>query len=177
MCGAEIVVLALQIDMARTVPGVTPRHAFDGSSNTLGFSEVKAFQAILKRGGSPTSTPPSNPSQLASICGSNLEVDNGHTEWIEGRVHQDGFTTTFTPNAKVPYVSGSVTYDVDYTSDKEGDTPTGITYAAVTSRSYHTGIVNSLMMDGAVRTISENLDYQLWRKLGTRAGGEVVGEY
>ena len=149
----------------------------DGSSNTLAFSEVKAFQAILKTGGSPPNAPPSNPNQVAIFGGSNLESDDGHTEWVEGRVHQDGFTTTFSPNTKVPYINGGTTYDVDYTSNEEGDTPTGITYAAIVSRSYHVGIVNCLLMDGSVRSASENIDLQIWRSLGARNDGKVIGDW
>ena len=153
------------------------KELMDGASNTMGFSEVKAFQAILKTGGTPPSTIPSNPAQVAVFGGSNLETEDGHTEWVEGRVHQDGFTTTFGPNARVPYTSGGQTYDVDYTSAEEGDSNTDITYAAVTSRSYHTGIVQSLLMDGSVRAISENLDVKVWRALGTCRGGEAPGEF
>ncbi len=149
----------------------------DGASNTLGFSEVKAFQAILKTGGSPPSTPPSDPTQVASFGGSNFEATNGHTEWVEGRVHQDGFTTTFTPNAVVTYSSGGQVFDVDYTSEEEGDSATEITYAAVTSRSYHIGTVNSLLMDGSVRSISENINRGTWRNLGSRNDGNVLGEF
>ncbi len=149
----------------------------DGTSSTLAFSEVKAFQAILKTGGSPPTSIPGNPGQIGVFGGSNFEVDNGHTEWVEGRVHQDGFTATFTPNQNVPYVSGGKTYSIDYTSEEEGDSATGITYAAVTSRSFHTGVVNALLMDGSVRTVSENLDLQVWRNLGARNDGQVVGEW
>ena len=149
----------------------------DGTSNTLGFSEVKTFQPILKTGGTPPTVIPSSPTDVATFGGSNFEVDDGHTEWVEGRVHQNGFTTTFGPNAKVNYTSGGQVYSVDYTSAEEGDTSTDITYAAVTSRSFHTGIVQSLLMDGSVRGISENIDLFLWRGLGSRSGGEVLGEF
>jgi prepilin-type processing-associated H-X9-DG protein len=49
--------------------------------------------------------------------------------------------------------------------------------AVITSRSYHTGAVNVTLMDGSVRTISENVDLTVWRALGTRAGNEVLGEF
>jgi len=156
---------------------IAMRDFVDGTSNTLGFSEVKAFQAILKTGGSPPVAPPSDPSQVAGFGGTNLEVDDGHTEWVEGRVHQDGFLTTFTPNAFVPFPSGGKTYDVDYTSDEEGDTSTGITYAAVTSRSHHVGSVNCLLMDGSVRSASENIDLTIWRNLGDRQDQEILGDW
>ncbi len=148
----------------------------DGTSNSLAFSEVKTFQAIIKEGGSPTATPPSDPQVVGGWTG-NFEADNGHTEWVEGRVHQDGFTTTFRPNSNVVHVDSGKTYDIDYTSVEEGDSTTASTYAAVTSRSHHVGIVQSLLVDGAVRAISENIDLNLWRALGTRAGGEVVSGF
>jgi hypothetical protein len=153
------------------------RDFIDGTSNTISFSEVKAFQPNVKEGGSPTATPPSQASVVGGWGGGNFSDDNGHTEWVEGRVHQDGFTTTFVPNTKVPYSNGGQTYDIDYTSMEEGDSTTSPTYAAVTSRSYHTGVVHSLLMDGSVRAISSNIDLGIWRALGTRAGGEVIGEF
>jgi hypothetical protein len=67
-----------------------------------------------------------------------------------------------------------VEYDVDFTSSREGKSKTAITYAAVTSRSYHIGTVNSLMMDGSVRGFSETISLAVWRGLGSRNGGEVV---
>jgi hypothetical protein len=57
-------------------------------------------------------------------------------------------------------------------SMRDGESATAPTYAAVTARSYHPGIVNALMMDSSVQTIDESIDLQLWRALGTRAGGE-----
>ncbi|MFN0198814.1 MAG: DUF1559 domain-containing protein [Planctomycetaceae bacterium] len=44
-------------------------------------------------------------------------------------------------------------------------------------RSAHTGMVNFLLMDGAVRTISENIDQNVRRMLATRSGNEVVSEF
>jgi prepilin-type N-terminal cleavage/methylation domain-containing protein len=156
---------------------ISMSHFMDGSSSTLAFSEVKTFQAIVKEGGSPTATAPAQPSVIGGWSGGSFEPDNGHTEWVEGRVHQDGFTSTFVPNTKVPYVDSGITYDIDYTSVEEGDSTTTSTYAAITSRSYHIGIVNSLMMDGSVRSVSSNINLSIWRAIGSRAGGEVVGDF
>ncbi|MCA9024942.1 MAG: DUF1559 domain-containing protein [Planctomycetaceae bacterium] len=149
----------------------------DGTSNSMGFSEVKAFQPILKTGGTPPTTAPTDPAQVAVFGGTNFQPENGHTEWVEGRVHQDGFTATFPPNANVPYVDSGTEYSVDYTSEEEGDSTTDITYAAITSRSYHTEIVQSLLMDGSVRSVSENIDLQTWRNLAERNDGQVLGEF
>ena len=41
----------------------------------------------------------------------------------------------------------------------------------------HTGICQFTIGDGSVRAISENIDDRVYNALGTRAGGEVVGEY
>ncbi|MBI1313912.1 DUF1559 domain-containing protein [bacterium] len=149
----------------------------DGTSSTLAFSEVKAFQPILKEGGSFNGTPPNSPTVFSGITPGEFEAEDGHTEWVEGRVHQNGFTATFTPNSLVPYTDSGKTYSVDYTSVEEGDDPASPTYAAVTSRSYHLGVVNSVLMDGSVKTISDNIDLQVWRNLGNREDGESVGEF
>jgi prepilin-type N-terminal cleavage/methylation domain-containing protein/prepilin-type processing-associated H-X9-DG protein len=41
--------------------------------------------------------------------------------------------------------------------------------------SYHTGGVNMLMGDGAVRFVQDGISLTTWRALGTRNGGEVLG--
>lgn len=48
------------------------------------------------------------------------------------------------------------------------------TYAIITSRSFHTGVVNAARVDGSVSTVSDSIDLDVWRALATRAGGEVV---
>ena len=111
-------------------------------------------------GGTFKNPPPSNPS--------------GHTEWTDGRVHQSGFTTTFGPNTKVLYTEGGTIFDVDWTNQQEGKSTINVTYAAVTSRSYHPGLVNVSLMDGSVRAIGESIELALWRALSTRNGGEIV---
>jgi hypothetical protein len=77
----------------------------------------------------------------------------------------------------VPFVNAGTTYDIDFNSMREGTTTSGITYAAVTSRSYHSGIVNVLLMDGSCRSVSSSVALATWRALATRAGGEVVGDF
>ena len=58
--------------------------------------------------------------------------------------------------------------------------------------SYHTGGAQALLADGSVRYISENIDtgnlavsttlggrspYGIWGALGTKSGGETIGEF
>ncbi len=166
---------ALPINTSLTVLAIT-----DGTSNTVGMAEVKAFTPYLRDSGNPNvygAAVPSSPTQVVAY-GGNFKSDSGHTEWVDGRVHQTGFTTVFTPNTKVLYTNGSTAYDIDFTSSREGETTNRLTYAAVTARSYHAGgAVNVLLMDGSVRSVSSSISLPTWRALGTRAGGEVVGNY
>ena len=153
---------------------LTARDFTDGLTNTIGFSEGKAFQPFLGKTGNPSTMPPASPAVIGTLTGGEFESFNGHSEWVEGRVHQDGFTTTFTPNTVVPYTNGGKAYDIDYTSMEEGDSPTTPTCAAVTARSYHLQLVHALFMDGSVHTVSEFIDLPTWRALGDRSDGQSV---
>jgi prepilin-type N-terminal cleavage/methylation domain-containing protein/prepilin-type processing-associated H-X9-DG protein len=46
-----------------------------------------------------------------------------------------------------------------------------------TANSNHPGGVNLLLCDGSVHFVQYSISLTTWRALGTRAGGEVVGEY
>jgi prepilin-type N-terminal cleavage/methylation domain-containing protein/prepilin-type processing-associated H-X9-DG protein len=148
----------------------------DGSSKTLAFAECKAYNAYLRDGGNPNVSAAAIPATPADVValGGDFKRDSGHTEWIDGRAHQTGFTSTFTPNSAVVYTSASgESFDVDFNSSREGKTTNKITYAVVTSRSYHPQAVHVLFADGSVRAISDDVDLALWRALSTRSGSEV----
>jgi prepilin-type N-terminal cleavage/methylation domain-containing protein/prepilin-type processing-associated H-X9-DG protein len=159
--------------------GFAPAHFTDGLSNTLAVAEVKGYTTRL--GGSPNTltfaVPPPPPSSPAGLTAFSLAAfdpaKQTHVEWVDGKVHETGFTTVFPPNTLVAYPSGGVTYDVDFVTATEANL--GDTYAAVTSRSYHTGGVNALLMDGSVHFVSSAISMTTWRALGTRGSGEVVG--
>ncbi|MCC7474039.1 MAG: DUF1559 domain-containing protein [Pirellulales bacterium] len=154
----------------------TPLRQFeDGTSKTLLVAEVKAYTPYFRDGSLNQPTPPATVGEVCGLGGS-FKSDSGHTEWVDGRVHQSGFTTTFSPNANVSCTQGGQVYDVDWTSKREGTTDTEVTYSAVTARSYHSGrIVNVAMVDGSVHSISGDIDQAAWRAEGTRSGGETVG--
>ena len=163
-------------------------HVTDGTTNTLLTAEVKAFTPYFRNVGPAGTGVPATPEQVVAMASGgeaklSLTDENkntGHTEWCDGRVHHAGFTTVFGPNTLVPYDAGGVILDVDYNSWQEGKLVGGNvppTYAAITSRSHHTGIVNVALADGSIRGVSENIALPIWRSLGTRAGGEVVGEF
>lgn len=162
--------------------GYNLRHSFaaisDGLSNTLCAADVKTFIPALLDGGQPAapfSPPPSTPGEVAAYGGT-FDPDYCHTQWVAGRTLQSGLTTTFPPNTKVPYTTGAQTYDVDFTSARIGVTAPRQSYRVVTARSYHSGGVNALMMDGSVRFVTNAISQVTWRAMGTRAGGEVVGD-
>ena len=154
-----------------------PAAITDGMSNTLAAAEVKAFTHYLRDGSGGTAAPPA--ASGISALGGDFK-DTGHTEWVDGRIHQTGFTTTFTPNTHVAHSVGGTTYDIDYTScreDKPASVCTGPTYVAVTARSHHTGLVNVLLMDGSARTVSDSIDATTWLRLGSRNDGESLGDF
>ena len=152
----------------------------DGTSNTLLVSEVKAWQPYRRNGGPPSTAVPSNVAEAEAAAASGAQFKNtGHTEWPDGRVHHHGFTTVMTPNSVVECTDGTDTYDCDYNSWQEGkDGISGSpSYAIITTRSYHAGTVQAALADGSVRSISENIDLSVWRAAGTRAGGEIGGQF
>ena len=158
----------------------------DGASSTLMATEVKAYTPYLRNSDQdPGPTPPSSPEFAAGYTasagdinmGPDLMNNTGHTEWADGLSQQSGFTTAFTPNTVVPYESDGRIYDIDYISFREGTHATRVAYGAITARSYHDGIVHATFMDGSVRSVGESIDLGVWRSLGTRRGGEVVGKF
>lgn len=159
-----------EVNGQRTYAGVR-----DGLSNTIAFSEVKAYNPYLRDGGSPGALGaayPLNPAEVIGF-GGNFKENSGHTEWVDARVHQTGFTGTFGPNTEVLFQVNGETYDVDFNSSREGKTTNQPTYAAVTSRSYHSGGVQVTMADGSTRFVAEDVKLGVWRSMCTRFGREV----
>lgn len=157
---------------------LSTRDFTDGTSNTLGISEVKGYNPRV-HDATGVATEPTSPSAVSAgyTAGGTFSANSGHTEWVCGRAIHNGFTTLFGPNTVVPHVVSGATYDVDISSNREGTSTTAPVYGIITSRSFHEGLVQSMLMDGSVRTVSENIDLQVWRNLGTRGGGEVIGEF
>jgi prepilin-type N-terminal cleavage/methylation domain-containing protein/prepilin-type processing-associated H-X9-DG protein len=150
----------------------------DGLSNTIGYAEVKAYTYNLKTNASlPANTPIPAPTTAAVLAlgGTLGSTPSGHTSWTEAQTFHNGVTFVLPPNTPVIYTaSDGSTYDVDQLSGNEGS-PNRISFDAVTSRSYHAGLVNVLLMDGSVRSVSNSIDPFVWRAAGTRAGGEALG--
>jgi prepilin-type N-terminal cleavage/methylation domain-containing protein len=152
----------------------------DGLSKTIALAEVKSYTPYFRNAGLTTPTLPGSPDQ---VCGLGGDFKNdlpaagtGHTEWVDGRGHQTGFTATFPPQTVVPCSRSSGRYDIDWTNQQEAKSLTTPTAAAVTARSHHPDVVNYARMDGSVHAASSSTDAHVWRSLATRAGGDVASE-
>lgn len=155
------------------------RDLTDGSTNTLILSESlmgnkldgsglvtdPQRQMARYRGGglgSPgqgfTSAPGHNPDIAAAAAAAGNFDGRGRGSWIWGREHLTTFNTYMTPNPKTPDVH------------RNG-------YGWFAARSMHVGGVHVGLGDASVRFVSNNIDLNLWRALGTKNGGEVIGEF
>ncbi len=148
----------------------TARHYKDGMSKTLALAEVKGYNPYYRNAG-VASMP--IPMSAADFCGQGeFKVNSGHTEWVDARSHQTAFTTVFSPNTSVICTQSGTEYDVDWSNQQEAASTSKVTFAAVTSRSYHPAGVNVAFMDASTHFIPDDIDLKIWRAMGTRAGQE-----
>jgi len=82
----------------------------------------------------------------------------GGMTWALSGFSQTWYNHVLTPNSTTP--------------DCVAGDPEGL--GAYTARSLHAGCVNVLYADGSVRPASNSIDLEIWRALGTVAGGENV---
>jgi prepilin-type processing-associated H-X9-DG protein len=81
-----------------------------------------------------------------------------NSKWADGDVYCSIYDHHRTPNASIwDCISGP--------------------YSWRAARSAHPGGVNLLLADGSVRFVPDNINSMTWTALGSRNGGEVVGEY
>jgi prepilin-type N-terminal cleavage/methylation domain-containing protein len=94
--------------------GFRPADFADGMSNTLALAEVKSYTPRVS--GTPTTLtfgavpPPASPAELGAVppfglpglaLGPFNPARVTHAEWVDGKVHETGFTTAFPPNTVV----------------------------------------------------------------------------
>jgi len=166
------------INVARRLAAIS-----DGLSNTLFASEVKTYQWGLNNCGAlanvdPRNIPPASADPMTLVpqysAGCTLGL-TGHTEWVDGAVHETGFTTAWPPNKQI-FRTTPLTQALDLVNWRENGVLTngGPSLGAITSRSYHPGGVNTLFGDGSVRFIKDGISGDAWRSLGTMSSGEVI---
>ena len=74
----------------------------DGLSKTLAFSEVKSYTAKLANSSSPATLGSAVPDTTAAVvANAGTFGTTGHTEWVDGKIFETGFTATFPPNTNV----------------------------------------------------------------------------
>ncbi|MCG6158604.1 DUF1559 domain-containing protein [Rubinisphaera margarita] len=171
------------------------RDIVDGLSNTVALSEhVRAESGVTTTGnrnwvrqGIANGVTPLTPAACDATvssgqfnAGVSVKAKHGNSLW-DGQAERCGFNTIMAPNS--PSCSSG--------TNPNADNGTSI----LTASSEHTGGVQVLLADGSVRFISENIDagdanasppggganstspYGVWGSLGTKQGGEVVGEF
>ncbi len=89
-------------------------------------------------------------------------------QWINSAISLTGYNHIDTPNSRTSDCARE-----DLTTQTNASIGTIMT-GMITARSYHSGGVNCLLGDGAVRLQAEQVDLNVWRALSTIAGGEVI---
>lgn len=142
------------------------RDVTDGASNTAAFSE-----RLLTDGNNGTVNPdsdvylslndPSDPNEAVQMCAA---------------VDITDLANQFPIFMGAPWMNGQHTYlHVDGPNRRScGFYPTKATMPA---SSRHPGGVHTLLVDGSVRFVSENIDLETWRAVGSRSDGEVIGSF
>jgi prepilin-type N-terminal cleavage/methylation domain-containing protein len=174
---------------------VKMRDITDGSSNTIAMSEhvrsnfgqgTNSTRPVVQ--GVALGQDPINNAigclSLANgsgwVASANVKGRFGTAIW-DGQAERVGFTTIIPPNG--PSCAAGTNNNADSTN------------VAISPSSLHAGGVHCLMGDGAVRFVSDSIDsgnlslaspqqgdggqspYGVWGSLGSKSGGEVVGEF
>lgn len=173
------------------------RDITDGSSNTIMFSErVQADFAIggrtnpdVREGvltgvANITTNPGACVAAVTAISTGGRYTDGSRVKgrfsriWMDGQPENVAFLTVLPPNGP------SCVNDTNPNADSQVN--------LLSASSHHTGGVQALFADGAVRFISDSIDtgnlgvsttlggrspYGVWGAMGTKSGGEVVGEF
>ena len=149
----------------------------DGTSNTAAMSESTLGEGDES---APGPNPPARADKVYgylytfqsslddAACAApqyfNLDRRRGFL-WFSGEIRNASYNHYYTPNIK--------RWDCITNAAAMGYTAIGWKAA----RSNHVGGVHLLLCDGSVRFVSDNVDTTTWRGLGTRANGEVLGEF
>jgi prepilin-type N-terminal cleavage/methylation domain-containing protein/prepilin-type processing-associated H-X9-DG protein len=159
----------------------------DGMSNTVCVSET--IRSTLNGPATWDGSSPTNGFVLTQ-GNDNLLTGPELTDYA-GQCHSSGLVLQQTRGSKWLYgAPGHSMYNhIRVPNDRDVDCRGGIPHSNktdalwktlshnITTHSRHTGGVHSLLCDGSVRFFSENIDIIVWRGLGSRNGGEAIGDF
>ena len=168
----------------------------DGVSNTIAFAEVLPGIDYFEARGCETSDIPmplDPPGFTPNYQSQDSILHRGlsHTQWVDARPVQTGFTTWATPNTILTVPSHGMlngnwlNIEIRVLSVSpcilEGGSCPPTKYHpehfGIVSRSNHAGSVNASMLGGSVLSIDSRIDIKVWRALSTRNGSDSIGEY
>ena len=150
------------------------QHFFDGLSTTAAFSERVGGSGVPSAASSCRDLWLVGVSQANTIwrsvdrealqvqacrkrnAGPALDVSLGQF-WFYAGFDDTWYNHIFAPNSSIPDCGQVYGFDGS---------------AVMSARSAHPGVVNCLMMDGAVRLVASAVDEQIWQAIGTRAGAD-----
>jgi prepilin-type processing-associated H-X9-DG protein len=113
--------------------------------------------------------------EMVSLC-SSLEPTPGqftafdNATWAYPTFEGAWYNHTLPPNSVVP---NCTTHEPGWVNDPVFLASRGLFKA----NSWHAGSVNLLLLDGSVRGVSSSVDADVWRAVGSCAGGETINEF
>jgi prepilin-type processing-associated H-X9-DG protein len=154
----------------------------DGLSNTAMFAEILLGPGASS--GSQVSIPAGNRDDYS------VATDLPFSTW-DGSSAGDTVAPTACDNRSTPawpyrgkqyyrgvvvttYYSHTLTPNIKFRDCIRG---TGLDRGHLATRSYHTSGANVVLGDGSVRYASNNVDTVVWRAVGSKGGGDTVGEF
>ena len=150
----------------------------DGLSQTVGFAErsngggddrrFDARRDIWYSGLSSVTLTPSS-DQMARVCASRVSsppfwAQSGR-HWVVGSYADTLYNHVAGPNAPSTDCAANA---------KPIAGSGGISGGSISARSFHSSGVQTLLMDGSVRSFSETTRIEVWRAMASRSRGEVI---
>jgi prepilin-type N-terminal cleavage/methylation domain-containing protein/prepilin-type processing-associated H-X9-DG protein len=151
----------------------------DGTSNTAMFAEVMRSTTVFNAGSGIRDTETiiinSSNTGYQDADGTTITMCASGTNWSTsikyvGYQYYRNLPSNFVYTHSLP---------INWNKKVAGGTQhyscgnSSFTSMHIAASSYHTGGVNVCMADGAVRFTRDSVDYQIWRNVGSRNGGEV----
>lgn len=138
---------------------------WDGVSATNGFVLTSGNDNLLN---GPELT---NYSSQCAGAGLLLQQSRG-SKWMYGAPGHSMYNHMRTPNAKSgPDCRGGIPHS------NKTDAQWILVSLDVAARSRHIGGVHALFCDGHIQFVSDSVNQAIWQAVGSRNGGEVVGEF